>query len=114
MKKPQTILFLLLLASLFPLRAQTDESSLPYSFTHQLEGEVPVCRVSHESNAALLRKEPFENKSGDFVFGQEIAVNYSTLNAGKWEELSNGDRLWRLALHSDSAYSLNLQFDYFY
>ncbi len=114
MKKPQTILFFLLLASLFPLRAQTDGSSLPYSFTHQLEGEVPVCRVSHESNAALLRKEPFENKSGDFVFGQEIAVNYSTLNAGKWEELSNGDRLWRLALHSDSAYSLNLQFDYFY
>ncbi len=47
-----------------------------------------------------------------YKFGENISVDYSLQNSGTWEELENG-RLWRLAIQSEGAFSLNLIFSDF-
>lgn len=114
MKKLQIILFILVYFAFAISWAQKGLKTLPYSFTHQVEKEIPVANVLHESNKDLLLMEKKDVRYDGFQFGKEISVNYNTINSGLWEDLPNGDRLWRLAIHSDSAFSLNLQFEYFY
>ncbi len=47
-------------------------------------------------------------------FGIEQAVNYNLNNSGLWENLPNGDRLWRLKIQAPEALSINLIYDNFY
>ena len=54
------------------------------------------------------------NKIGPYRFGHEFIVNYSLQNSGIWDELPNGDRIWRIKLISTGALSINLVFNDFY
>lgn len=47
-------------------------------------------------------------------FGFPLDVNYSLNNAGMWETLPNGDRVWRLTIEANEAKSINLLYDDFY
>lgn len=44
-------------------------------------------------------------------FGENLYVNYNLSNSGSWDALPNGDQLWRLGIHCQGAYSINLTFD---
>ncbi len=46
-------------------------------------------------------------------FANSIYTNLSPKNSGKWEEREDGINIWRLALKSEGAKSLNLIFDKF-
>lgn len=87
---------------------------LPYSFRHQVSRNVPCAEMPSVNTESLLAMEAESSKQGEFTFGKEFEVELSTLNAGLWEELPDGSRLWRLGIRSSRAYSLNLIFDYFY
>ncbi len=45
-----------------------------------------------------------------FRFGHELKVNLGLENAGVWNELANGDRIWRINIISEGATSLNFVF----
>lgn len=48
-----------------------------------------------------------QDKSKPWRYGYEYMVNFNLENAGAWTELNNGDRIWRIKIHSKGAYSLN-------
>jgi len=48
------------------------------------------------------------HKNEEFAYTTEVQYNY--LNAGVWDTLENGWKIWRLGLRSEGAYSLNLIF----
>ena len=41
-------------------------------------------------------------------------VDFGLLNSGTWEELPNGDRIWKLKISSPEAYSINLIYSDFF
>lgn len=46
-----------------------------------------------------------------YRYGANIEVDLDILNSGEWLELDNGDGVWRLALESEGARSINFVFD---
>ena len=55
-----------------------------------------------------------QNRDLPYRFGIEHQVNLNLRNSGEWQDLPNGDRLWRLAIVSSKAQSINLVFDDFF
>ncbi|MDR2408996.1 MAG: T9SS type A sorting domain-containing protein [Bacteroidales bacterium] len=109
------IYFYLLWGSVFSLSAQIDHGGRPYSFKKSLSlSPLEVELLPYLDNDILLEKEVVPSSEEGFIFGKEIAVNYTLENAGVWETLPNGARLWRMGIQSTGAYSLNLLFDNFY
>ncbi|MBU1920713.1 hypothetical protein KKG66_07695 [bacterium] len=47
-------------------------------------------------------------------FGVPFDVSLNLKNSGVWTDLPGGDRLWRLRIESEGAYSINLIYDRFY
>jgi hypothetical protein len=106
----------LLWGSIFSLSAQISHGGLPYSFKKGLSlSPLDVELLPYLDNEALLEEEMTSSKKEEgFIFGKEIAVNYTLKNAGIWDTLPNEARLWRMGIQSTGAYSLNLVFDGFY
>lgn len=46
-------------------------------------------------------------------FAHPFFVDFTPQNSGIWQTLADGTKVWRLAIQSDGAYSLNLIFDRF-
>jgi hypothetical protein len=110
-----TVCLFLLWGSFLSLSAQISHGGLPYSFKKAISlSPLDVELLPYLSNETLLEKEVVSSKEEGFIFGKEISVNYTLKNAGLWDTLPNGARLWRLAIQSTGAYSLNLVFDDFY
>ncbi len=53
-------------------------------------------------------------KSTPYRFGANVEVDIDIHNNGIWTELDNGDGIWRLALSSKGATSLNFVFDSYF
>ncbi len=51
---------------------------------------------------------------GPYKFGYAIDVNFGISNSGTWDTLLNGDKIWRLNIHSQDAFSINLIYDDFW
>jgi len=49
-----------------------------------------------------------------FRFGYKFNVNYSLQNSGTWENLNNGDRIWRIRFVSEGAKTMNFIFEDFF
>ena len=115
-KKAAIIIFAgLFLGTMFSSVAQISHGGMPYSFKKSISlSQIDVELLPYHDNEALLEEEVFPSKNEGFIFGKEIEVNYNLENSGLWETLPNGGRLWRLAIQSTGAYSLNLVFDGFY
>jgi hypothetical protein len=98
------------------LEAQISHGGMPYSFRKSTSLQTPDRKIlPYSDNVRLLNEEnSLSDKKNAFVFGKEIQVDYTLNNAGTWEVLSDGSRLWRLTVQSVGAYSLNLLFDRFY
>ncbi|MCU4175530.1 trypsin-like peptidase domain-containing protein [Carboxylicivirga sp. N1Y90] len=65
-----------------------------------------------EPMAKAMREDEL-NKVGPLKFAQAIFVDYTPKNSGSWEIGLDGKMVWRLALKSAGAKSLNLIFDKF-
>jgi hypothetical protein len=72
----------------------------------------PVHALGFIDLAAYEAEDNQAGKDEAFRFGAPVPVDLGLNNAGEWTELEDG-RLWRLALSSEGAYSLNCRFDEF-
>jgi hypothetical protein len=98
-------LFLLLLAA--GAGAQTEHGGRPASLRRDLAREVPTARLRPVPVDLLLAEDAARPK-GALRFADVQAVELGLANAGVWEDLDGGGRVWRLRIHSSGAKSLAL------
>lgn len=111
-----SVLFICLMftASTF---AQLSEGGTPYSFNKSVKPIDQVAQVDmpYVDVQALLAQDQIEQAKGlPFRFGTAIDVKCNINNSGSWETLPNGDKIWRLRVFSNGAYSLNFIFNDFF
>ncbi|MBK8443550.1 MAG: PKD domain-containing protein [Sphingobacteriales bacterium] len=119
MKKIQfwEIIVLFLSLHISSLQAQVSQGGVPYSFEKSyLSQEIPSVPLPAVDVAQLMEEDKiyYNEKGKPYRFGKEIAVDITLQNAGLWEMLPNGDRLWRCAISAEGATSINLQYSHFY
>lgn len=98
------------------LMAQISSGGTPPSFSALgLDDQIPVIQMpGFDEEAMRTEDEMFYSQKGQmFRFGKEFDVDYSLQNSGQWETLENGDRIWRLAIHSKGASSINLMYNHY-
>jgi PKD repeat protein len=111
------ILWLLLLCCITgSMSAQVSAGGTPVSFTKTFLGDaVPTTAMPAVDVATLMMEDETGNVKGNaFRFGKDIDVDLNLNNAGLWQTLKNGDRVWRLGIQSAGAYSINLIFSEFF
>lgn len=113
MKKYLLLSFLLVFST---LTSQVTNEGEPTSWKlSQLRNVTPV-QMEEINLDALMAEDLINDTRWDIPwrFGTELPVNLNTLNSGTWDELDNGDRIWRLNIVSPGANTLNFVFDEFY
>lgn len=100
------------------LLAQLSSNELPYTFTSGL-----LDKESFEEKAVLgvptselLKKEDLQDSLQGLPprFGYPLKVALTIDNAGTWEDLPDGGKLWRLGISCMGARSINLLYDAFW
>lgn len=89
--------------------AQVEHGGAPPSSRRPLAREVPTARL-RPVDVALLLAEDEARPKGALRFADVQDVELGLSNAGAWEELGDGGRVWRLRIHSPGAKSLALVF----
>lgn len=65
--------------------------------------------------AAMEAEDAINDAKGSaYRFGAELSVDLTLNNSGTWETLANGDRIWRLAIYSKKAKTINLIYNQFH
>lgn len=99
----------------FSLRcnSQVSYGGTPASFSHLKSAnlQLPVVEMVRVNNlelqlAELQSKNQFKNQK----FAKGFDVDISPENSGVWETIE-GTKIWRVAIRSEGAYSLNILFD---
>lgn len=123
MKQNYTLKILCLAYFFFPsmffqlsLQAQISIGGEPYSFNHpSIKAEIPTAKMPKIDLAALKAEDALnESNKQVYRFGKSIEVSLNLDNSGVWQTLPNGDKLWRLQIHSKDAKSINLIYSDFY
>ena len=94
--------------------AQVSNGGLPYSFTHPTIVQPLTANIDMPlvDVAALQAQDALtDSKDQPYRFGAELPTNITLNNAGQWQTLDNGARLWRVAIRSKDARYINLQFN---
>jgi lysyl endopeptidase len=113
MKKTLLFLFLFVFSGVF---AQVTNQGEPKSWgLTQLRNVTPM-QMAEINLDALMAEDQINDAVLDLPwrFGTEILVELNTNNSGAWDELDNGDRIWRLNIVSPGANTLNFIFDDYY
>jgi len=96
--------------------AQMSEEGIPPSFAISgLRNSIETIVMPPVNADSLMRVD--ETEKGElkpYRFGYDIDANLNITNCGTWDTLINGDRLWRLKIFSENAYSINLIFNKFW
>jgi hypothetical protein len=114
MKRVTKLVLTLSLMLFQQLIGQVTEGGFPYSIKNQLGyDDVQIIEMPETPLESLITEdiERDKQKSIPFRFGYNHFVQLNLQNSGTWTTLSNGDKLWRLIIHSEDALSLNLTFD---
>mgnify|MGYP000260908731 CR=1 FL=1 len=110
-----TLTLAMLFISTISIAQITYESGSPTSwgvFKSTID-ELPVVKMPTFDVEARLAEDAINdvNKSGPWRFGYEFETSFSTHNSGVWHDMDNGERIWRLAVKSKDALSMNVIFD---
>ena len=111
---PIVLAVLLVLGSVTPAHAATSVEA-PASFRAQvaaLDSVAEAALAPVDAPRLLAEADAAEPFSGPVLFAEAQATSFG-LDAGTWETLADGSRLWRLRLSSPGATSLNLRFGRF-
>jgi hypothetical protein len=97
------------------LYAQVENGGMPYSWGNNNVQSTIWYNVPAVDNDALVAASQSELRMKEipYRFADTISVSFTLENAGRWYNLSDGDRLWRLALKSENATSMGLEFSQF-
>ncbi len=95
---------------------QISRGGVPQSFSRTgLSDSVLIASMPAVNVDSLLAEDTMEeDKAMPFRFGYAIDVDLGLQNSGRWETLSDGDKIWRLKIYSEGAFSINLIFDEFW
>ena len=106
-------IFLLLIIVNF-IQSQVSIGGTPKSVLNDIEQINQSVKLPKVDSEALLLEDEIEqmDKSIPFRFGSPFEVNYNLNNSGEWIETDLG-RIWRLAITSEDAYSINLIYNRF-
>ncbi len=108
---------LLVVMLALPAAAQLQWGGLPPSLGGEpdvvalLKSPPPTAVMEPVDVGAYLLEDSLAPKDVPFRFGATLDVDLGPDGAGVWTELPDGDRVWRLRIASDGAYSLGLLFD---
>jgi hypothetical protein len=119
MKSSTLIKFIFFITISFPcfVQAQINYGGTPYSFGSDFKS----LKSDNQSISSLklpklnwqkIRQED-ESKPNSNRFAAAIPVDFDLKKSGKWLTLPNGDRLWRLKIHSEGALGLRVLFSKF-
>ncbi len=93
--------------------AQLSWGGQPASLRVALTKSVPTVAMEPVNVAEYLAEDADAPKDRPFRFGATLPVDLGLQNAGAWETLGNGDRVWRLRISSPGAYTLSALFSSF-
>lgn len=97
------------LAGAVSVSAQIAAPGAPPSFERSMRGDVTTVETGPVDVTAFLAQDEIDEANGlPFRFGAPFDVDYGLDNAGQWDDLPNGDGVWRLKISSPGAYSINL------
>lgn len=116
MKHSKHILFILLLLFTVSISyGQLSSGGIPASVQHKLSSDSYHMLSVPVPSMELLAEEDLQNDATGQPerFAKLVPVDISPDNAGSWEMLENGDRLWRLKVKMKNALALSLYFDRF-
>jgi subtilisin-like proprotein convertase family protein len=97
--------------------AQISIPGIPYSLDNQLFTRgVPIVEMPEIDVEAIEAEDELLDQQPEipYRFGIEHTVDLNMSNSGKWIDLPNGSRLWRLAIRAPEALSINLVYDDFF
>lgn len=118
MKKVNAILFvfIVLFALAVNSNAQISVPGKPLSDYNTLNSNIPTVNMPAFNVDKLLQEDNFESQFKDIPprFGNPMTVDYGYPSTGIIETLSDGSKVWRMAIKSAGAVSINLIFDRFY
>jgi PKD repeat protein len=112
-----TVLFLSLFFTSTGSFAQVSIGGVPMSFFYKdFNPNVSQVRMPAVDVEKLKAEDRAVENMVDmpYRFGKVIDVNYTSLNSGTWDELSDGSRIWRLHVKSEDALSIYTIFNNFY
>lgn len=101
-----------LLLAITPATAQETTGAQPLSIRLQLPAAgVPTLEASAFDRAAADAEDASRAEDGKLpLYARFVAVHADPATNGLWTELPNGDRIWRVLLHSDGALATELFF----
>lgn len=119
MKKSLLILSLLFLGSVSinaqqPALSTKTNLSLNQAFTKPDLQNLIKYEVAPPDLQKLQQQDAERDRNGFFYrIGVTTTVNFLPQNSGSWEEMPNGDRIWRIRIHASGARALTIFFDQF-
>ena len=95
--------------------SQVSQGGMPLSSLNtQLQKTALAYETMPKVDVERLQSEDIindKNKDIPWRFGENIDVDYNLSNSGVWDVLPQGDRVWRLAIKSAGALTINLTFN---
>ena len=104
---------LIAIISTLPSFAQISSGGTPSSLLVPVSQTVPTISMPSFDVQAYLIEDANTPKDESNRFGVPFNVSLNLNTHGQWTMLANGDRIWRLRILSEDAYSINLLFDDF-
>ena len=106
------------LCSVQLLQAQISTKQDPISFqrkeVQKSAREIDLLEMAAVDVKRLLKEDKKQAGKLPYRFGKKVEVDVSLQNAGTWQTLSNGDRVWKLKIRSRGALSINLIYKSFF
>ncbi len=96
--------------------AQLSMGGSPISFSQKLKNADVDIKVMPNIDLTAVQKEDQVNDTRQMPYRIAVptAVSFSLENSGTWEDLDNGDRIWRLNISSPRAKAISLLYSDFF
>lgn len=104
----------------FYSNGQINIGGKPYSFENQIkavkviENQTPKIEFPKLDFEKLIKEDEHRESFEPYRYGKVMKVAYDWNNSGKWIELENGNRIWKLEICCPEAKSINLSYDKFW
>jgi lysyl endopeptidase len=94
------------------ITAQISYGGRPVSINNGLRKEIPVITMPEFDVYKYMREmeQQGDGRLKALVFAKPFLLNLDPSKDGVWENLSDGSKVWRIAIHSRGAHSLNIIF----
>lgn len=96
---------------------QVTNEGEPLSWSLNTKAKDPAAINMPQFDLAAIQKEDKINDAGKnkpWRYGHQFLVDHNLENSGIWNELPNGDRIWRIRYSSAGAHTMNFLFSDYY